>query len=296
MKFSDLSVKRRPAKKPVFRKLFANVRRKQQNVAVAAPMPEMEGDVPNLGIARALVVILIIHIVAIAGIFAHSKWFEKDNGSAKDAMVIEPAKPLRDAGESLPKIDKNDEPYQPKAGETYASIARDKGVSVEALREANLNVEIRPSRILRIPQRTIVALEPEELTRARNGSVVLENEADSMPNEEAAPAPTAVPVNDIRNAEMVETAAATKGTVIKPRVHRETGAEQAAQTVSTQTPQKAVPAQKALPAATRSYTVKSGDTFYKIAKAYKTTPDVVMKTNGISDPRKLKPGMQLKVP
>ncbi len=40
-------------KKPVFRKLFANVRRKQQNVAVAAPMPEGEGDAPNLGIARA---------------------------------------------------------------------------------------------------------------------------------------------------------------------------------------------------------------------------------------------------
>ena len=292
MKFSDLSVKRRPAKKPVFRKLFANVRRKQQNVAVAAPMPEMEGDVPNLGIARALVVILIIHVVAIAGIFAHSKWFEKDNGSAKDAMVIVPAKPLRDAGESLPKIDKNDEPYQPKAGETYASIARDQGVDEQALREANGNVEIRPSRILRIPPRTIVAREPGELTRARNGSVVLENGADSMPNEEAAPAPTAVPVDDIRNAEMVDTAAASKGTVIKPRVHRETGSEQAAQTVSTQT--KAP--QKALPAATRSYTVKSGDTFYKIAKAYKTTPDVVMKTNGISDPRKLKPGMQLKVP
>ena len=120
MKFSDLSVKRRQAKKPVFRKLFANVRRKQQNVAVAAPMPEGEGDVPTLGIARALVVILIIHVVAIAGIFAHSKWFEKDTAVAKDAMVIEPARPLRDAGESLPKIDKTDEPYQPKAGETFS--------------------------------------------------------------------------------------------------------------------------------------------------------------------------------
>ena len=288
MKFSDLSVKRRLAKKPVFRKLFANVRRKQQNVAVAAPMPEMEGDVPNLGIARALVVILIIHIVAIAGIFAHSKWFEKDNAIAKDTMVIEPAKPLRDAGESLPKIDKNDEPYQPKAGETYATIARDKGVTEQSLREANNNVEIRPSRILRIPQRTIVALEPDELVRTRNGSVVLENGADQMPNEEAAPVPTAVPVDEIRNAEMVDTAAATKGTVVKPRVHREGGT----QTVSTPAPA----AQQALPAANRKYTVKSGDTFYKIAKAYKTTPDVVMKTNKISDPRKLKVGMQLMVP
>jgi LysM repeat protein len=287
MKFSDLSVKRRQAKKPVFRKLFANVRRKQQNVAVAAPMPEMEGDVPNLGIARALVVILIIHIVAIAGIFAHSKWFEKDSAIAKDAMVIEPAKPLRDAGESLPKIDKNDEPYQPKAGETYATIARDKGVTEQSLREANNNVEIRPSRILRIPQRTIVA-ESDELVRGGNGSVVLEGSPDAMPNEEAAPAPTAVPVDEIRSAEMVDTTAATKGTVIKPRVHREGGA----QTVSTPAPA----AQQALPAANRKYTVKSGDTFYKIAKAYKTTPDVVMKTNKISDPRKLKPGMQLMVP
>jgi LysM repeat protein len=288
MKFSDLSVKRRPAKKPVFRKLFANVRRKQQNVAVAAPMPETEGDVPNLGIARALVVILIIHVVAIAGIFAHSKWFEKDDAVTKDAMVIEPARPLRDAGESLPKIDKTDEPYQPKAGESYASIARDKGVTEQDLREANNNVEIRPSRILRIPQR-ISALEPEEIARTRNGngSVVLENTADAMPNEEAAPAPTPVATNDIRTeAPMVETAAAANGTVVKPRVHREAGAQPAATTV----------AQQNLPAATRKYTVKSGDTFYKIAKTYKTTPDVVMKTNGISDPRKLKVGMQLMVP
>ncbi|MCW1926107.1 LysM peptidoglycan-binding domain-containing protein [Luteolibacter arcticus] len=284
MKFSDLSVKRRPAKKPAFRKLFANVRRKQQNVAVAAPMPE-EGDVPNLGIARALVVILIIHVVAIAGIFAHSKWFEKDATVAKNAMVIEPATPLRDAGEPLPKIDKSDEPYQPKAGETYASIARDKGVSEQLLREANNNVEIRPSRILRIPPQTIEALEPEELVRARSGSVPLET-ADAGPNEEAAPAPTPVPMDDIRNAPMVETAAATNGTVFKPRVNRGAGT----QTVST-------PAtQQNLPASNRKYTVKSGDTFWKIAQAHKTTPDVVMKTNGISDPRKLKPGMQLMVP
>ncbi|MEK7951368.1 LysM peptidoglycan-binding domain-containing protein [Luteolibacter soli] len=293
MKFSDLSVKRRLAKKPVFRKLFANVRRKQQNVAVAAPMPDMEGDVPNIGIARALVVILIIHVVAIAGIFAHSKWFEKDAAVAKDTMAIVPARQLRDAGESVPKIDKNDERYLPVAGDTYASIARDNGVTEQALREANSNVEIRAGRNLRIPPRKIVAEEPEELVRSRNGSVVLENnDADGSPNEEAAPAPTPVATDDLRNAPMVETAAASKGTVIKPRVHRDAGAEATVQPVSAETPAP----QKALPAANRKYTVKSGDTFYKIAKAHKTTADVVMKTNKITDPRKLKVGMQLMVP
>ncbi|MCW1884837.1 LysM peptidoglycan-binding domain-containing protein [Luteolibacter flavescens] len=288
MKFSDLSVKRRPAKKPVFRKLFANVRRKQQKVAVSAPMPDADGDVPNLGIARALVVILIIHVIAIGGIFAHSKWFEKDSVIVQEGSAIVPAKQLRDAGEPLPKIDKNDEPYQPKAGETYASIARDKGVSEQALREANNNIEIRPSRILRIPQQAITALEPQELIAARNGSVVLEN-ADAMPNEEAAPAPTPVVMDEIRNAPMVETAAASSGTVFKPRVQRETAASQAA-------PSTPVKPQAQTSAMNRSYKVKSGDTFWKIAQAHKTTPDAIMKANGISDPRKLKPGMNLKVP
>ena len=287
MKFSNLSVKRRPAKKPVFRKLFANVRRKQQNVAVAAPMPDAEGDVPNLGIARALVVILIIHIVAIAGIFAHSKWFEKDAVAANDAVPIVPARPLRDAGEPLVQLGSNDKSYPLVAGDTYQKIAELHGVTVEELRKANGNMELRAGRILAIPQRTIVALEPEELTNARNGSVVLES-ADAMPNEEAAPAPTPAVARDIRTeAPMVETAAVTNGTVVKPRVRHEGGAQ----------PTSATPvAQQGLPTATRKYTVKSGDTFYKIAKAHNTTPDVVMKTNGISDPRKLKIGMQIKVP
>ena len=77
MKLSSLSVKRRPVKKGALRTLFANIPRKKVRAATAAaPMPEADGDVPNLGIARALVVILIIHVVAIAGIFAHSHWFE----------------------------------------------------------------------------------------------------------------------------------------------------------------------------------------------------------------------------
>lgn len=287
MKFSDLSVKRRPAKKPVFRKFFANVRRKQQNVAVAAPMPETEGDVPNLGIARALVVILIIHIVAVAGIFAHSKWFENDNATAKDAMVIEPAKPLRDAGETLAKFEAGEKPYPLVAGDSYQKVAELHGVSEQELRDANNNMEIRAGRFLRIPQRTKVAVEPDELAHAGNGSTVLET-ADAMPNEEAAPAPTAVPVDDIRNAPMVDTPAATAGVVVKPRVNRSS--------VTAGQPAAAPATPQNLPAATRKYTVKSGDTFYKIAKAHKTSPDIVMKTNGISDPRKLKVGMQLMVP
>ena len=80
MKLPSLTVKRRPVKKGAFRTYFANIVRSKKHRASTATMPavpEVDGDVPNLGIARALVVILIIHVVAIAGIFAHSHWFEE---------------------------------------------------------------------------------------------------------------------------------------------------------------------------------------------------------------------------
>jgi LysM repeat protein len=287
MKSSNLSVKRRPAKKGAFRTLFANVRRQQRAVA-ATPAPEIEGDVPNLGVARALVVILIIHVVAIGGIFAHSKWVEKDGATvAVAAPEIQPTKPLRDAGTPLPKLDEADEPYQPKAGDTYASIAAEFGVTEQALREANSNIEIRPSRILRIPQRTFVASEPEELVRLRQGSAVLET-ADAMPDEEAAPPPVAIPVDEMRNAEMVETAGANSAVVVKPRV--------AMQEPSPARQSGGTAASAGAAAFNRSYTVKPGDTFWRIAQAHGSSPEAVMKANGISDPRKLKPGMKLRVP
>jgi LysM repeat protein len=280
MKLSSISVKRRPVKKGAVRTLFANVARKKHRAATAAaPMPEMEGDVPNLGIARALVVILVIHVVAIAGIFAHSHFFEKEAATPAVASreQIEPTKPLRDSQASLPQVDGSSvEPHFVKAGETYEKIAMQYGVEVEALRAENQNMELGADRILRIPARTIVAVEPEELTRLRNGSAVLETEVE-VPVAE-------LPVDALRDAPMVETEAAA--VLVRPGVTRPA---ETARSV-----QQAGPA--AASASGKKYTVKSGDTFWKIAKANKTTPDAVMKANRISDPRKLQPGMQLVIP
>jgi LysM repeat protein len=280
MKLSSLSVKRRPVKKGAFRTLFANVARKKHRAATAAaPMPEMESDVPNLGIARALVVILVIHVVAIAGIFAHSHWFESD--APKTAVVekelLEPAKPLPDSKAALPQVGSDaDSVHFVKAGDTYEKIAVAHGVEVTDLRAENDNMELRANRILRIPARTIVAAEPEELTRLRNGSAVLENPAEI--------AVETLPLDELRSAPMVETEAAA--VLVRPGVTRSAGASRPVE--------QAGPA--ASGAATKKYTVKNGDTFWKIAKTNGTTPEAVMKANRISDPRKLRPGMQLVVP
>jgi LysM repeat protein len=283
MKFSSLSVKRRPVKKGALRTLFANLpRRKVRAATAAAPMPEMDGDVPNLGIARALVVILIIHVVAIAGIFAHSHWFEGPEQKAAIAAkqdVIVPAKPLPDAQASLPKLNADDQTYITTTGDTYDNIAIKHGVTEQELRGANDNLELRAGRILRIPPRTIVAVEPAELTRLREGSVVLE-----------------VPVDEIRDAPMVPTAAVTSSTPVLARPNlRPANVIVEEGTPSTTKAPVAIPVAET-PAATKKYTVKSGDTFWKIAQSHNTTPAAVMKANKISDPKKLKVGMQLMVP
>lgn len=54
---------------------------------------------------------------------------------------------------------------------------------------------------------------------------------------------------------------------------------------------------KATPAASKqSYTVKSGDNLYRIAKRYKIDQSSLMRANNISDPAKLNSGMTLVIP
>jgi LysM repeat protein len=288
MKLSSLTVKRRPVKKGGFRTYFANVVRSKKHRAAtaAAPVPEVDGDVPNLGIARALVVILVIHVVAIAGIFAHSHWFEEPQQEAAALAAkseIQPVKALPDAATPLPQVSEDDGIHIVRAGDTYASIAAANGVKEEDLRKANDNIELRASRILRMPARQIVAIESDELRRLGDGSVVHETEV--------------VPVDPLREAPpMVETAAASQAVLVKPAVARRTTASSEAanfeprSTMSTEVEE----APRARNAA--KYTVKQGDTFWKIANAHKTTPAALMKANRINDPKKLKVGMQLLVP
>ena len=283
MKLSSLSVKRRPVKKGAFRTLFANVARKKHRAATAAaPMPEMEGDVPNLGIARALVVILVIHVVAIAGIFAHSHFFEGDAAKAAVAEkeLLEPVREQPRAAATMQQIATGEDFHIVKTGDTYEKIAAANGVELADLRRLNDNAALSADLILRIPARTIVATEPEELTRLRNGSAVLETVTETTVG-------SILPVDDLRSAPMVETDAAAQ--LVRPNVTRD---------VETARPVEEAGASvaSAASASGTKYTVKNGDTFWKIAKSNGSTPEAVMKANRITDPRKLRPGMQLVIP
>lgn len=268
-----MTVKRRKVNKSGFRTLFANVARKKSKrshrAATTATPADFESDVPNVGIGRALLVILAIHVVAIGGIFFHSYRLDRSEetpaaADTKARIVIPTTKPAPDA--DLPKLRAADQSYVVGTGETYGMIADRFDIDERELRAANGIPEIRQGDVLRIPPKAITAVEPPDLAALRVGPA---------PAEEPAPEAVRVsPAVSVPDAGLVTT--------------------DAARAADARPASSAGPAPATTSAA--SYKVKPGDTFWGIAHKHGTSVDGLMKANGISDARKLKVGMELKIP
>lgn len=295
MKNQRMSVKRRPVKKRGFQTLFANVARKKkrQRASTSATPADFEGDVPNLGIAKALVVILLIHVVAIGGIFFHSHWLSEEETTAKAvvpavaapavAKPLQPASPAaairRDEGENLPTIRSGDSLYTVGTGDTYLSISQRFGIDEMELRRANENIQIRQGRVLRIPPKMITAVEPPVVTELRDRTPEV-----SPINPAAAPVTPAVvepaPVEPVRI-----TPVAPQPVLVETDAARQADARA-----------NGTPVEPAVTGSGTTYKVKSGDTFWGIAQRHGTTPDKLMKLNGIDNARHLKIGATLVIP
>lgn len=264
MKTSQLPTKRQPVTRGVFRRFHAITGRKQR-VAAAATASELEGnDVPNLGVGRALLVILILHVVAIGGILFHNYVLDGRAKKAAGADVSRPASAAAAvAGDNLPKLDKGDTPYLLQAGDSYQSIAQAQNVDEQELRAANNNVPARAGRVFRLPPKKIVAVDPPEMAALRhpeNGAT----ETPEVPEVEVTNVPKAIVVHPAKGGQQVTT------------MH--------------------VANQTSAGASGRTCVVVEGDSIWRIASRYKVTPVALMKANGITDPRKIRPGTKLVVP
>ena len=286
-----MSVKRRPVKKRGAKTLFANVARKKKRhrAATTANPVDFEGDVPNLGIARALVVILLIHVVAIGGIFFHSHWLSNDETVAKPAPTVtkplQPASPAvairRDEGENLPTIRSGDSLYTVGTGDTYQSISTRFGIDEMELRRANENIQIRQGRVLRIPPKMITAVEPPQVAELRHRT------PDVAPiNPPAAPVEVVVP-------EPVQVAPIEPVVPVMPDQPQlvDTDAARAADARANGTP-----VEPDVAASGQTYKVKAGDTFWGIAQRHGTTVEKLMSLNGIDNARHLRIGAKLVIP
>lgn len=266
MKLRTLPVKRKPVKRSIFRKLHAKIGGKIHPAATTADPTQIEGDIPNMNVGRALIVIALIHIVCIAGIFARKYFENKETAgqptpnpigekAVEQLANVAAARPDGNSINSitdLPQIQPGDDRHMVLAGDTYASVARKWNISEQTLRDANNNVSIRSGLVLRVPPREIKALEPAEMTELR-GDVVPDPAPQRAilvrPNHNLETAPRAIPVTE----------------------------EETATTVTT-------------------YKVKSGDTFYKIARDHGISAQELMRSNGIRNERSLSIGLVLKIP
>ncbi len=239
-------------------------RRKKQRVAASA---DLASEVPNLGVARALFLILILHVAAIAAIFIHNRVTDDEvvvrgSESQKAASAVpgvEPTAASAKGGESF---------YFVSTGDTYERIARLKGVDVKDLRDLNKRKGLDPGAILRIPTNRIVP------------SVEVASAApDPLPD---APESPAVPVNQV-------------SAVVKPSVTQREADGTSSLRVQTKDPPRAIPVSENGPL-DRVYAVKSGDTVWRIAQQHDVSVQKLLEANGIDDARKLQVNMKLRIP
>ncbi|MBT8044086.1 MAG: LysM peptidoglycan-binding domain-containing protein [Verrucomicrobiae bacterium] len=277
-----------------YRVLYAKTGRKRRlhaATATADPGVELESDVPNIGIGRALLVILVLHILAIAAIYIHSTFFGNNEGDtankgqptpsettvaavapaakevpAPEAAAIEPAEPSAAIESNPAAMDPQSERYIVVTGDTYSRIAGVRNVDEQALRALNSNRPLRAGVVLDLPAQ--LSSRPVDPTPAPAVAVIDGDES-----------PKLAPEASVDNSKVSEhdVSDAPKAVVVKPN--------RPAPAVATDVKDSGV-----------RYTIKSGDTLWRISNRYKVSREALLKLNGIKDANKLYAGRTIKIP
>lgn len=275
-----LQTKRSKATKGSFRALYAKTgrQRKMRAATSADAHTDLESDIPNVGIGRALLVILLLHVVAIAAIYTHFALFDGEsdtvasNKNSKVAVTgakpVAPALPIVQASVAPVAVASSgaaesgllSERYIVVTGDTYTRISEVRNVDLTSLRALNGDRALRAGIVLDLPA---------ELS-SRPVAV-----GASLPVVRTEQRPTHLPERVI-----VPDVVEPRAIVVKPRVNR----SEAAQVAS------------AVSYSGQNYTVQSGDTLWRISKRYGVSRDKLLRLNGITDVTKLKIGLNLKIP
>ena len=268
-------------------------RHKQRVAAGSASAADLGSEVPNLGIARALFVILLLHVVAIGAIFVHNKVTDNDpivNKSPVQDGTAVAAAALNE--EELPRVQKGEDYYFVTTGDTYEKIATRKAVDVTALKELNNNVALKAGRILRLP--TGAAVPAAARVPARNVPLPVAAAPDPvLEAPDVVPPRTAPVVAEIPRATIIEEQPPAPieeppavAVVVTPKINP---------AVAEVVPEPVV-APVGLVDSGKRYKVVSGDSVWGITRKFKVKQEDLLKINGIADANKLRAGMELKIP
>lgn len=242
------------------------VSRKRLHARAASSRDEIEDyeseSEPSMKLSQAFIVVLILHVVAVGGIYGFNKLKETTakpvaKKEAVPAAITEKApEPVAEPkveAQAVKPVETSAQTYTVVAGDTLKKIASKFNTSIEALEKAN-----------NLTSTSII----------RTGQVLTVGKAAATPAK----------------TEAVPLAKATPSVVAKPEPVQPAAAKVAPVAETKEAPKEA-PAK-----AGESYVVAKGDNPYSIAKKLKVTQDALMKANNIDDPRKLKIGQKLVIP
>lgn len=263
MKFQTLPVKRRPVPQGMFRRLSAVTKNRRQRVAAAAPVGAGDMDVEDGSskISRALTIIFLIHILAIGLIFVHQRFLDgrpADTGSTVAASDDAPG-----IKAEAPAAPREDLPRLASGEKPYIVRAGDNYARIaaaEGVEEADLR---QVNRDVDIGPGLILKIPPKRIV-AVEPKEVSEIRQKNRANDDRGLV-EAVPV-DVNNAPKA-----------RPAGHAAAVADPSS-------------------SAGGAYVVQPGDSVYRIATRYKVSQEALMRANQITDPRKMRAGMKLKIP
>jgi LysM repeat protein len=141
---------------------------------------------PNVKLSRAFVVVLLLHVVAVGGIFAFSalKDRQQPNGTAR---TDGPKVAINQGGTTKPFNKESSQPvgrtYKVRAGDTLAGIAAQFGLNAKDLEQANglrAGVPLAPDREIVIPEKSTAKSVPSDVQR------LLESKDNKSPANQAA--------------------------------------------------------------------------------------------------------------
>ena len=286
-----------------------------------------EESEPNMRFSHALIVVLVLHVLAVGGVFAFNslKGRHRAPDRAKPAaagqaapapdVVTAPGKktaaPAREAAAPLPaaqsktaaksQAEADTSTYTVVAGDTLKRIATSHKTSIEAIEQANAidgKSVLHVGQALKIPTKANAAklpAKPETASAKASEAkpVPVAKAAETKPSpaaktSEPKPAAPAAKVSDVKPA-----APAAKNSESKPAAAAKTAE---AATAPKPAAVEASKADKKTDASDKTYTVAKGDNPYAIAKKLKVSYNELIKANGIKDPTKLQIGQKLIIP
>lgn len=267
---------RRPARRHVPKhKLFGRAASSQDEVE------DYEGESePSMKLSQAFFIVLVLHVVAVGGIYAFSKY--KESSSPKPVAKVE-APVLKESTETKKEaVAQETKPATPTqsytvvGGDTLKRIASKFGTSIESIEKAN---NLPANSVLHVGQVLTIA-KPTKLVASETPKQVV---ADKPAPGLAAKAPQ-VKTSEAKNPQ------AKTPEIKTPSQPAVTKAE------PTQVAKLETPANPKQDSSEKSYMVAKGDTPYSIAKKLKVSESELMKANKIDDPKKLKIGQSLVLP